>query len=548
MGSESFDIVGIPDYDQRRHGLPKDGSMYCAPTATFNDVYFMGTHGYPELLNHPLDPGNLLLKNNPYLAITWRISLMGSYDHTDPVQGGGQSGTIDYISSLSNRYFTVYSWWKSGGVPKPDAMRSWMQLGGRVTFGYGRYTNPGDSAKNRDGGHCVTMSGLTTRDGMHEVRYSDPASDETVPDLDKQSPSATTSYNLHAEYADFDGDTCVLYGLGTKPTMPPGLDPVLQWKWHRDARYSYIDSYQVIMPLLALTGVTRTGSTVAQAAAPALQLVLSAEFDNDKGYGAPTAIDLSSLIKGSLVDMALDRILPTAVVVTDASTDLVEINLAERTTRVVAKMPAPAQRLVFGGDDGSLFVLMLGRLARVDRDGQIWTIPVDPTIEAISFQDERHELLAASPTELWTFDERLRLRSKAPVALEGSGRLTLHVDQSSDEAVAYRAGQPHVHRITLDPSSTARRVAIGADEVAPATTFALAPGGQLVLNHDGVLREYGQKGVLNADSWLHDMAVGDILAFPRHMDNSTEARAHGPKWRNVVPDEWSPRAQGSPPA
>lgn len=56
MATQTIDIVGIPDFDQRRDVLPNNGAMYCGPTATYNNVFFMGTHGFPQLLTMPGTP------------------------------------------------------------------------------------------------------------------------------------------------------------------------------------------------------------------------------------------------------------------------------------------------------------------------------------------------------------------------------------------------------------------------------------------------------------------------------------------------------------
>ena len=37
--TDSFHIDGVPDFDQRRHGLPENGGAYCIPTSTMDLLF-----------------------------------------------------------------------------------------------------------------------------------------------------------------------------------------------------------------------------------------------------------------------------------------------------------------------------------------------------------------------------------------------------------------------------------------------------------------------------------------------------------------------------
>jgi hypothetical protein len=540
-----FDIYNIPDFDQRRAGLPGNGGMYCAPTSTFNNIHFMGQHGVPELLNCPLDPDNVILNSKPDFGVTLRLAQLGAYDGTDPVNGGGQSGTFGYLQALTNRAFMVITYYRSEGFPAPDTMASWMRMGGLVTVCYGRYTNPFDSSKNRDGGHCVTMTGLTTRTSSPSftLRYRDPAGDEGSGDpnrLSKQSPFATTEYDLHPEYANFGGTQCVLYGIGDKP-QPNPTDPFWYWR----ARYAYIDGYQVIFPYFALTGVSRSDVGLAASAnhPGKLALLMSARFDAEKGYGDPVGVDLSSLLRTDLVDVAIDRVRPTAVVASAHTSDITEIDLADRTSRTLTQLPAQPKRIVFGGHDGALFVLMDGRLGRLERDGKLYTIPAPPNLEALAFDDKNRHVVVTSDSDLFTFDEHLAFQSKIGVSLPGRGRLTIQINTTRSEVLAHREGDAVIQAIGLRSTISEGPRDIALKDTRHPVTFALGQNEAVLVNDSGQLREYGRGGTLNREARLNGMPVGDILTFPRNIDNAEDVGVHGPAWRNLLPDETATAAR-----
>jgi hypothetical protein len=551
MATNTIDIVGIPDFDQRRDVLPNNGAMYCGPTATYNNVFFMGTHGFPQLLTMPWDPGNVILTNSKHTGVGIRIAEMGAWDGTDPVKGGGQAGTFGFLQSRVPDKFCVLTYFVSGsGLVSPDAMADWMSLGCLVTMWIGWYTNPWSSTKGRDGGHALTMTGLTTDvikvagNGVSlpgteiefTVRYRDPASDEakskpkTDPDLAAQSPAVMAQTPLFPEVANFAGKACQLYGLGPKPAMS-GANVF-------SARYPYIDGYQVIWPLMALTGVTKTvtQSAVAGAAPKKMMLVKSASFHPERGYGDRESIDLSELVPTSLVDAAFDRIRPLVVIAGRDSLELSEINVARATRRALATLPLAPRRIVAGGSDGAFFVLMPGYLGKVRADGLVASVATDPTIEALAYDDDNHQLIAVSATQLLTFDDELTLVARAPFVAEGRGRLTVHVDPLQRRLLVLRAGDTSIRAVGLgvDAHESTDIVLRGARMPA---AFAVGPGGALYVSDGGRLREHDRDGSPRPDSALDGAEAGDILVLPRGIDNSLEAGVVGPAWRTLAAED-----------
>ena len=71
-----YAITNMPDIDQRRTtiepltlGLPKDGAMYCVPTAAMNLTAYIANHGFPGV---GPGPGNWQLgptPGKPWLAM-----------------------------------------------------------------------------------------------------------------------------------------------------------------------------------------------------------------------------------------------------------------------------------------------------------------------------------------------------------------------------------------------------------------------------------------------------------------------------------------------
>ena len=44
-----YAIAHMPDLDQKRDGLPGDGSCYCVPTSAMNMIMYVANHGSPEV-------------------------------------------------------------------------------------------------------------------------------------------------------------------------------------------------------------------------------------------------------------------------------------------------------------------------------------------------------------------------------------------------------------------------------------------------------------------------------------------------------------------
>ena len=467
-----------------------------------------------------------MLNGNQHLGIGLRIGWMGFFDGTDPVKGGSQKGTGAYISSLSNNPFNVLSYYTAASMPAPSAMGGWLLIGGLVTMCYGCYQFPWHSMKFRDGGHCVTMCGLTTTPaGNFAMRYRDPAGDEGASDpkrLTKQSAFTTTERELHPEKAYFDEVYRELYGIGPKPLHNNPSDPL----WVFNERYAYIDAYQVIVPLFGMCGVSKKFSAVAPGGkgAPAsavagkrpakLSLVMSARFDSERGYGAPASADLSELIPAEVADIALDRIRPSAVVLDADGLELTEINIAQRTARSLARLPERAQRIVFGGDDGALFALMGDSLGRLEQDGTLHTVPVPAGVEAIGYDDASGCVIGAGAPGTWQFDKRLGLVARAEVPLRGDRRLTIQVDSARGRIMAMRSGDTTIRSIALVAGGSERVRDIALKDASQPVTFAIGPNDALLVNDGGRLREFGLDGVMNRAARLHDMAVGDVMDLP----------------------------------
>ena len=62
-----------------------------------------------------------------------------------------------------------------------------------------------------------------------------------------------------------------------------------------------------------------------------------------------------------------------------------------------------------------MVILLTDRLAGLEPNGELFTIPLVPGVEAIAFDDATHQVIAATASQLLLFDEHLNLRSRRTV-------------------------------------------------------------------------------------------------------------------------------------
>jgi len=240
----------VPDFDQRRAtsfssnppiiGLDNDGSMYCVPASWTNFMGWIANKGYTNAMG---SSGNWAAASR-YQLVTNRMSQMGDLMDTSGTGGTNSSdavsGLVDYLDdrnvglpAIAYSYVADDNW-----APKPENLRSWMQMGAMVCVVMGKYVRDGNEWE-RSGGHCMTLVSVRppcSGDGWI-IGLRDPWTGSSDSRLN-QSAFATRSIELFANTFNFDGDVR---------------------KQYRDindtdnTRY-YFDKMQVLFPLIAIVG------------------------------------------------------------------------------------------------------------------------------------------------------------------------------------------------------------------------------------------------------------------------------------------------------
>jgi hypothetical protein len=549
--TDSFHIDGVPDFDQRRHGLPENGGAYCMPTSTMDLLFYLANRGLPNLKNYYLDLGNKLLKAYPYFGLTLRLEEMGARCGTDPEKGthGGDwtGGVIDYIENMSSYWFNAQSVYKSKGFPCPNYAMGWMRLGAVACYCQGWYSNPHDYKKIRNGGHCLAITGVESSwteippsyylpHGGSAYDFSllirDPASDEQPDDFYKQSVYTEAHRKLHLEYADFDGTECALYGVGEKPPS----DVNLSNGGFTFTTYPYIDSYHVLIPMTMLISPSETSASSAAsksgASAPGVS-IMQPSYGSNGGSSKPTIRPLpSSRGVAPIVDLTLHRYLPTAALVAEAGRSVVEIDLTRDTQRQLAVLPAPAMRITAGGSDGSFYVLMKGKMARITHFGELQLADADDHAEVIAFSRTLGSVITVSSTHLSVHDGHMRLRARFEVPLRGEGRLTAEV-LDTGEVLTHRRGEPSVRRIDVERHAVAE---VSLKGVREPESLVLAGKDRWLVSDAGRLAEHRADGTRSNETPFSAVEAGCLMACTRNFSNAKEAGVGGEGWKDVMPE------------
>jgi len=246
----SYIRAQVPDFDQRRAtdffanppivGLANDGSMYCVPASWTNFMGWIANKGFTNAMG---GSGNWAAPSR-YQLVTNRISQMGDLMDTSGTGGTNSSdaisGLVDYLDdrnvglpAIAYSYVADDDW-----APKPQNLRSWMQMGAMVCIVMGKYVRDG-SEWERTGGHCMTLvsvrppcNGQGWRIGLRDPWTG--SSDSRL----NQSAFSTRDIELFANTFNFDGDVRKQY-RDINDTD--------------DTRY-YFDKMQVLFPFIAIVG------------------------------------------------------------------------------------------------------------------------------------------------------------------------------------------------------------------------------------------------------------------------------------------------------
>jgi hypothetical protein len=193
--AEHFDyhVNYMPDLDQKRSGLPGNGSNFCVPTSMMNIFAYAAEWGFDDL-----DPGPGVWQGDVgYGTLTnFLDDLGGVMNSADGTSVGEWLDGMEYWLEDYPLVWTAY--YKSEDyIPTLATAAEAASLGSLVAVCYGRYEfNPAAQpivATDPESGHCVTMVHAHADDGDDlELWVRDPGDDGN---LNSQSQWAYTIYD-----------------------------------------------------------------------------------------------------------------------------------------------------------------------------------------------------------------------------------------------------------------------------------------------------------------------------------------------------------------
>ena len=202
-----FRVAFMPDLDQRRAGLPANGSLHCVPTSSMNLFAYAADWGFPQV-----DPGPGVWHGNlSHATMTGEIDDLGTLMGTDgdgTNVGGWQAGMAAWTAGLPVTYQAIFK--TDEWCPTLSDAALMTSLGGLVNICYGRYAfndAPEPILGARDGGHCVTMTYAAASSGMgHELHVADPNNNSSI---FTEAPWVTSIFDVESRIVlqDWDDDS-----------------------------------------------------------------------------------------------------------------------------------------------------------------------------------------------------------------------------------------------------------------------------------------------------------------------------------------------------
>jgi len=534
-GVEEFGVLGMPDFDQRRDELPGNGSMYCAPTSVYNIFNFFALHGLPQFKNHPFDPSNQILSQWPHLGHSMRIGRMGTYMDTDAVEGtkGGLfDGAVNYAEDTTNYPILFIHWIRNGNFPSFNAPLQWMKLGGYTSICYGRYGYKDGSSYRleRHGGHCVTLRKIkkttttvetgwwfapTITTAKYHIWYRNPWTGDADP-ISSQSAWKDDENDLTLQKRDFDGVEDWLYGIGTKK---PGKD------------YAYIDQLTTIMPFQLLTNV-QTETT------HSINAVQAFKIDPETGRIDMKTQPVRRILatnKEPFIDIIWDSFLPAVQYLKGTGRQLWQSDITSDRTRLRTNLPQAGRKLVVGGVDQSLYVLMTDTVAQIGDDGKIKrSLKVGAGFEAMTFDPYRNMLLLGNSKGIQDISPDLTLGPFRTVpGIAGTGPLHLEIAPFTGLLNFGRLNSRFLYRAALNDLGFYQTQSLTLPG-GGLRAFTFGANGELIVNQLGKLKTYTQDMRTLAGPYT-DKPSGNFLKGMRHRTNFDFAKHSGPGWDNVPP-------------
>jgi hypothetical protein len=422
-----FSVCGVPDIDQVRAtanghtGLPNNGKMYCVVAANMNWLAFLAEQGFtisPTDKDWTLDANFDEMSND--------LAQLGQLMSTNAQKGTSGSGQITGVTAwldsnatgvFSKDYMVVKSY-EAGSFYSPNAVTMAQDAiaGGLVTPVVGYYANKtnasGLTRLARVGGHEVSLvsaSGALAQSSA-QLGVRNPATDSGVDTV--QTAYATDSWALAtattARYFSLDASGNPSGQYKAKLSSVNGSPTTLY------------DGYGTIEPKSTVSSV---GS----------KIYIKRAID----VYAPPSPDPGPLIalkaQGPVEDLAYPlEGTKTPYLVKGRNTVYQADALSGRSSRL-ARGPAGAHLLAFGGADQKLFVGGSRKIQAFDHDGRrAGSVRVGAKLDDLTFDSKANRLVGISNTtnKLVLFSPTLKHEGalKLPASLtNGGGKLTAAV-------------------------------------------------------------------------------------------------------------------------
>ncbi|MBI2568458.1 MAG: hypothetical protein HYV63_15670 [Candidatus Schekmanbacteria bacterium] len=528
--SWSTKITGVPDYDQKRDDLPKNGKNYCVPTVTMNGFSYAAYHGWLQAIY----PFYLMWFDlwDTYDGITSGINLLGAFMDTDADSGTNHSDAIDGIYdwlSVSpghpfSAVFEIEAEDVGGGYGGPGWMQEWLLAGAQIRMGV--LWCKGEDHDDCDGGHARSLVGVGygAWSGGGEgsiVWYRDPAKDDG--DINKQS-----TWKTHKQRAYWNPEA-EMYCIGAKKPA--------------NKSQACIKRYALMVPWL---GAETWDEATAEAAVPynynsassATSLVITRPAFSVDGFGSIESM-VVKLPRGASIDgVVFDPIRPRVLVASAMSNAVLAAHVVSGEVETVANVAGP-RALALGGHDKTLYVLAKNGLLGLDRHGRtVARAAVSGDTTALAYDPVAQRVVTASASGLRFFDTRLRaLYSVALTGLGGREEVLLQADPLRGGLWVLKRGAATAKRVVVKSARDIQVADIALDGVVAARALAVDTSGNLLLSDEGVVKVFSAEGKRRLGaSVLDGSRAGRILAVPRSF-NSVDPNEPREEERNTLPPE-----------
>ncbi|MEQ8844455.1 MAG: GC-type dockerin domain-anchored protein [Phycisphaerales bacterium] len=517
---------GMPDFDQRRLGLPKRGSMYCMPTATANALAYLANHGYPAAFDGPRDWESPAHERDVDLELFFLGAEMG----TDSDDGTNFNGWFD---AMQPRALAVgglnVSFYRTSGLQglSPKVLSDQMHIGAVVLPVMGWYDDMGGGRWKRDGGHMVTMWGAYNTCGLPAdmlLIYRDPANDR---DPTAQGPFTTML-------------TFVEYSLGWTFARKNEADYFPRIVYRLTETGGFLDGFASIWPNFVLS------------TAPTLDSVTLSVPEPTTDQPGPRRFD-ARVPGGRLLAVAHGAI-PTEGYLLAAfgggrTGELSAINYVDGSVTPIGDVASPRGLVI--GRDGIAYVASGDRIDRYGPTaaggiGLIDSTPLPHQADALFFDDAADEIVALSQADRrlmrLTTAMTLRLNDALPPAAPVPGEASVAVNPIDGKEWIAGSGSATITRLGRDASGRlVPEALVTLPGVSNPRGLQFGDDGVLYVHEAGAIRAFVPDG---AGGWspdlanpLHDTQSGAVFTIGRGRSNFDPATMDDV---NILPPDTGP--------